>query len=767
MNHVTGGNMKKLFRCFIFVVACLSLFAGTALADGMIFPVDPEEPQPRFILRPTPQPVGNFTVPLSVTKHHVKVQINNLAAATQVDQKFYNHENRVIEGLYIFPLPISASISGFAMDVEGKMTQGELLDADKARKIYEDIVRQMRDPGLLEYMGQGVFKTRIYPINPLSEKSVKLSYQEALKMEAGLVRYVYPLNIEKYTQEGMKDVAIEAHIKSDLPIASVYSPTHKISVSRKSDREAVIGFEADNIRPDKDFVLYYSVARKDIAVTSLCHRPDPSEDGMFMLMLAPALKDQETRNPAVDVALAMDTSGSMAGKKIEQARKALEFCINSLSEGSNFLLCNFSTESEAYKGGLTRLTPETREGALNHIRNLEAMGGTNISEALEMSINALKKSESKNPRFIVFVTDGKPTAGQTDPEEILKLAASKNTDGIRVFTFGVGDQLNAELIDNLAEQNGGVSDYVSEEEDLEIKVSSLFSKLTYPVLTDIGLQFSNVEVSQIYPRKLTDVFKDSNILILGRYSKPGSALITLTGSIKGQPVKMEFEAEFPARENENAFVAKIWATRKIGFLLDQVRKNGADDELKNELITLAKRYGILTPYTSYLVLEDNDQLGPNLRQTMIPDSMPSAAFEESRAKYSMDRLQDMSDGAEAVGASREMNSLKTAAAPQSFASPVSQPVPHGTSSRTLKAPDQKEIDAKTFYLIDGCWVDSEIKAEKKRIIIKAWSEAYFKILRKYPELARYFSAGAKVAIKFNDQIIEVSPDAGEENNVDL
>lgn len=759
--------MKSLIRCYVFVVLCLHLFTGVALADGIILPIYPDEPQPRYIFVPPPRPVENFTVPLSVTKHHVKIEVNNLAASTQVDQKFYNHQNRVIEGLYIFPLPIGASISGFAMDVEGRMTTGELLDADKARKIYEDIVRQMKDPGLLEYMGQGVFKTRIYPINPLSEKSVKLSYQEALKMEGGLVRYVYPLNIEKYTQEAMKDVAIEAVIKSDLPIASVYSPTHKISVNRKSDREAVVGFEADDIRPDKDFVLYYSVARKDVAVTAISHRPDLSEDGTFMLMLAPALKDQDDKMPQIDVALAMDTSGSMAGKKISQAKKALEFCINSLSEGSNFLLCNFSTEAEAYKGGLTRVTPETREGALNHIKNLDAMGGTNISEALEMAISALNKSESKNPRFIVFVTDGKPTAGLTDPEEILKSVSAKNTENIRIFSFGVGDQLNAELIDNVAEQNGGVSDYVSEEEDLEIKISSLFSKLTHPVLTDVSLQFNNVEVSQIYPRKIHDVFKDSNILILGRYSKPGAARITLTGSIKGSPVKLDFEADLPERQNENAFVAKIWATRKIGFLLDQIRKNGSDEELKNEIITLAKRYGILTPYTSYLVLEDNEQLGPNLRSSMIPQSMPSAAFDEGKAKYSVDRLQSLSDGAEAVGASREMNSLKMAAEPQSYSMSPSQSRRDGHTNSGLKNPDQKQVDAKTFYLIDGKWVDSEIRDQKPQITIRSMSDAYFKLCGKYPELARFLSAGERVIVKFAGKIIEISPDNGEENNIDL
>lgn len=754
--------MKHCYRMFVFVALCLCMSGNALFADGMIFPIHEE----RIIFIPPSRPAENFTVPLSVNKHHVKIKINNLAATTDVDQTFFNHQNHTIEGLYIFPLPVNASISGFSMDVEGKMTSGELMDADKARKIYEDIVRQMRDPGLLEYMGHGVFKTRIYPIEGRSEKNVKIAYQEALKMEGGLVRYVYPLDIDKYTQDKMKDVAIEALVKSDLPISSVYSPTHKVSVHRKSDREVVVGFEAETHMPDKDFVLYYAVSSKDVSLTAINHRPDPSEDGTFMLMLAPALKDQDEKTPNVDVALVMDTSGSMAGKKIAQARKALEFCINSLSDGSNFILVNFATEAEAYKGSLTPMNKDTREGALNYIKNLDAAGGTNISEALELAINALNKSDSKNPKFIVFVTDGKPTAGLTDADEIIKLMASKNTESIRLFSFGIGDDLNAQLIDNLADENGGTSDYVSEEEDLEIKISALFSKLTHPVLTDVSLQFHNVEVSQIYPRKVGDVFKGSNILILGRYSKPGAARITLSGRLRDNVVKIDFETDFPEREGENAFVAKIWATRKIGFLLEQIRKNGADDELKTEIITLAKRYGILTPYTSYLVLEDNDRLGPNLRQTMIPDDMPSASFDEEKSRFSVQRLESLSDGADAVGASREMNSLKSAAAPQGFSPAVSRPGA-GASSRGIQAPISKEAAGKTFYFIDEKWIDSSIKAQKPEITIKAWSPAYFTLCQKYPELAKMLSLGEKVILIFKGKVIEISPDRGEEANIDL
>jgi Ca-activated chloride channel family protein len=749
--------MKKFLFKAIFVCFCLLMFANSIWADGMIFPIDPHDKirPDHIIFVPPSRPAENFTVPLSIKKHHVNFEIKNLAASTNVDQIFYNHENRTIEGLYIFPLPTGASISAFSMDIDGKMTKGELLDSDKARKIYEDIVRQMRDPGLLEYMGKGLFKTRIYPIAALSDKKVKIAYQEALKMEGNLVRYVYPLDIDRYSSEPMKDVMIQGVIKSEVPITSIYSPTHKISINRKSDREVVIGFEAESHKPEKDFVLYYAVSRKDLSVSVLSHRPDASEDGTFMLMLAPTIKSQQEKTPAIDVALVMDTSGSMAGKKFNQAQKALEFCINSLSNESSFFLCNFSTEADAYKHELTRINKDTREGALNHIKNLEALGGTNISEALEISIKALNKSDTGNPKFIVFVTDGKPTAGTTDPDDIVKEVEKANQNGIRIFTFGVGDNLNAQLIDNLAEENGGVSDYVSEDEDLEIKISALFSKLSHPVLTDVDLQFHNIEVSQIYPRKIHDLFRDSNIMILGRYSKPGAARITLTGTVKNERIKLDYEADFAEIERENAFVAKIWATRKIGFLLDQIRKNGTEEELKAEIIRLAKRYGILTPYTSFLVLEDQSPDRINLRQSMTPGSgISREEFKAASDRFSLKRLQSVDEGADAIGASREMNSMKMAAAPV-MARPSQVEARSG-----LKMPDIKEIEGKTFYHLDGKWVDSEVKDKPADKVVKTWSEAYFSMVKQFPVLARYFSLGEKVIVKFENKIIEINPSRG-------
>lgn len=760
--------MKRLFILCLVVSALLSAMGRPVWADGMIIPIDPEDPRrERVIFRP-PMPEQNFTVPLSVTRHRVIVEIKDIAASTKVDQAFYNHENRVVEGLYIFPLPVGASISGFAMDIEGKMTKGELLDADKARSIYENIVRQMRDPGLLEFFGTGIFKTRIYPIEPLKEKQVKIEYQEALRAEGNLVRYVYPLNIERFSQEPMKDVSIEIKLTSKTPITTIYSPTHSISIKKNGDYAATIGFEADSIRPDKDFVLYYALSQKDLSMSFLANRPDPSEDGSFMVMLAPRSELQQAAMPAIDVALVLDTSGSMAGAKMDQARKALEFCVNALKKGDRFNLITFSTDIDGYKNELMEMDDKTRAGALEYIKRLEPVGGTNISDALLKAIRQLKDKKADRPSFIVFVTDGKPTAGLTEPEEIIRELKSANDAKVRIFSFGVGDQLNAPLIDRIAEEHGGASDYVSESEDIEAKVSGLFSKLTHPVMTDVSLMFKNVDVSQIYPQKLPDIFKGSTVTVLGRYRGPGEALVTLTGSIDGKPVKLDYEASFPERETENGFVSRIWATRKIGFLLDQIRKNGADEELKNEIVTLAKRYGILTPYTSYLVVEDKDLPGPNLRRIMAPSpsaGAPGPFLEEAKGRF--DSLSSAQEGADAVSAAREMNVMKQAEAPMqtfsaggSSARATGRPSSAPTSMGGLKAPTSREIGDRTFYLIDEKWVDGSVSSEKADITIKAYSAAYFELSKKHPAINKYLALGDKLILKVEGKIVEISADRG-------
>ncbi|MBF0544109.1 MAG: VWA domain-containing protein [Candidatus Riflebacteria bacterium] len=739
------------------------LISTAAFSDGMIFPIHPDYPERMQIIFRPRTVEENFTVPLTVNKHHVKIEINDTAAQTQVDQVFFNNEPRVIEGLYIFPLPIGASISGFSMDIEGKLTKGELLEADKARKIYEDIVRQMRDPGLLEFMGTGIFKTRIYPIEANSEKKIKLSYQETLKSEGNLIRYVYPLKIDKFSQEPMKEVMIEAKIKSKTPITSIYSPTHKIVVKKDGQFDATVSFEIEKLKPEKDFVLYYGISTKEVGVSLLANRPDSTEDGHFMLFVTPRDQSQENAIGSKSIAFVVDTSGSMAGEKINQTKKALEYCVKSLKDDDSFFLESFATEANPYKNEFLQASDAIKKGALNYIKNLEAAGGTNISEALLTAFKALEKKEEKRPSFIVFLTDGSPTAGLTEVEEILKVIKESNSKKTRIFVFGVGDTVNTSLLDRLAEETGGTSDYVSEGEDIEVKISDLFNKLTHPVMTDVSLEVKNIDVKQIYPRALSDLFKGASLTLLGRYSNSGKAQISLSGKIGENNVKMTYEAEFPESESANPFIPKLWATRKIGYLLEQIKKNGSNDELKNELISLAKRYGILTPYTSFLVLEDKTQNGPDLRRVMVPNEPSGRFYSEEKAKFDMGRFQTNGEGADAVDASREMSAMKSAAAPSQVTDSLSSGFsgrirnsPSKSTSNSIQKPVSKEIDDKTFFLIEGKWIDSVVKDQTPKLKIKVYSDEYFEFLKKNPLASKFVSIGDNLILMINGEVIEIS-----------
>ncbi len=752
--------LKKVFRvlCLLLVCSALPLWA-----DGMIFPVDPENRE-MFIRRPRPMDTSGV-VPLSVTYHKVSVDIKEAAASTKVDQAFYNHEPRTVEGVYIFPLPVGASISGFAMDIEGRMTKGELMDSDKARQIYEDIVRSMKDPGLLEFMGTGLFKTRIYPIEGLKEKKVKLEYQEALRVEGNLIRYVYPLNIEKYLQEPMKSVNIDVTIQSKAPITTVYSPTHKVAVKKTDDNHYTVSFESEKMRPDKDFVLYYAVAKKDLSISTIFNRSDTTEDGTFMVMLSPRPDLQEKATMKKNIALVFDTSGSMAGDKIEQARRALEFCVKAMKQGDGFHLVLFSSDVNPYKPEVLDFNNEVRENALQYIKGMEPAGGTNISEALVSSLKALQKKGADTPAYIFFMTDGAPTLGTIETNDLLKEVKAANPMKARLFVFGVGDTVNTQLLDRLAEENGGTAEYVSEKEDIEEKVSSLFSKMSYPAMTDVELSVQNVDVNQVYPQKIPDLFKGSSLMVLGRYKKGGEALVRLTGKIGGEPVKFDYEASFPERENENGFVSRIWATRKIGYLLDQIRKSGDSEEVRTEIVKLAKRFGILTPYTSYLVLEDNAAIpGPRLRQALGPMDDMGGRFEEERDRFSPQSLKSESTGANAFDSAVEMKAMRESAAPAPSMSAgggfSGRLRGSSASDKMLSKLVTRDIEDRTFYLIDGRWEDSRIKESKADVTVKAYSSAYFELIKRFPEVRKFLALGEKVLVAVGEKVVEISPDSG-------
>src|SRR5918993_1019883 len=366
-------NQRVTPACLAFLL--LAALAQPALADGLI-----------IIDRPPRAVPGHFPfAPLEVAYHRVNVSIDDQVATTSVDQEFRNTGGARLEGTYMFPLPDGAAIDKFSMDIDGKEMEAELLPADKARAIYEDIVRRHKDPALLEYVGKGAFRVRIFPIEPNSTKRVRLKYTQLLKSDSGLVEYTYPLNTEKFSSRPLKDVSVKVELACKRAIKSVYSPSHSVEIRRHGDRGASIGYEERDARPDTDFKLIFSRTDDPVGIDLLTYRTSPDE-GYFLLLASPGMDEAGKTVQNRDICFVLDTSGSMAGPKMEQAKRALTFCLANLNPGDRFEVVRFSTEAEGLFNGLVAADREHVTKAQEFVDAMKPIGGTAIDDALAKAI---------------------------------------------------------------------------------------------------------------------------------------------------------------------------------------------------------------------------------------------------------------------------------------------------------------------------------------------------------------------------------------------
>jgi len=717
------------------------LLAKLALADGIIIipPIPPHPPRPH---PPLPRPVPQVT-PLEIRVHRATVEITEGQAITRVDQVFYNPNNMQLEGTYLFPLPEEAAISKFSMFIDGKETPAELLDRDQARKIYEDIVRTMRDPALLEYVDRRTFRACVFPIPPNGEKRIKLEYSEPLPLDAGVRTYRYPLATEKFSGKPLKEATIEVSIRSKLPIKSIVSPSHKVDVTQKSDYEARVGYEAHDTLPDKDFVLYITVSKADFGLHLVSYR-EKGEDGYFLAMISPGMEVETEKVIEKDIVLCLDTSGSMGEQdKIGQARSTLKFCLRSLNPGDRFAIVDFATTARTFREELVPATEDNVRAALAYVDQLQARGGTAIYEALETALK-MAPTAGERPFMVVLITDGRPTVGPQDTEQIIQGIKKSLRSHTRIFTLGVGHDVNTHLLDRLAEENRGTRGYILPGENLEEKVSAFYRKIASPVLADLKLEFRNIQVTEVYPRTLGDLFRGSQLTVVGRYSGSGDRAIVLSGTVGGKARQFTYEAKFAEEDTTHEFLPRYWATKKIGYLLDEIRLRGEHKELKDEIVRLSKKFGIMTPYTSFLVVEDAKQ---RVAAGQPVPTAPAARFLEERHREAIMRAADAvraESGAGAVRFSLEARKMQAEgfAAPEEFL---------GASAREVVV----QVGAQTFYKRDGVWVISSYVEGKPTLRVNFLSDEYFALARKSPTLARAFALGERVIAEWEGKFYEV------------
>ena len=760
----------------LFGVVALPCFgAGLIIVDDTSWRPGPWPPMlPPHWPPPFPPPRPYAFAPLDVDYVKVHTRISDQVAVTSVDQEFYNPNPARLEGTFVFPVPKGAHIDKFTMEIDGKQVEAELLSADKARRIYEDIVRKLKDPALLEYAGRDIFKVRIFPIEPNSKKRITLSYTELLKADDGLVSYVLPLNTEKFSAKPIRNVSVQVDLETKRPLKSIYSPSHSVEVKRHGADRATAVYEATDVRPDTDFALYFAPEKDEIGVNLLTHR-QADDVGYFLLLASPGVDVKERQVVMKDIAFVLDTSGSMAGKKLDQAKKALQFCVENLNDGDRFEIIRFSTEVEPLFDKLVSATKSNRAKADDFIKDLRPMGGTAIDDALRKAL-ALRPGGEDRPFVVIFLTDGRPTIGTTDEEQIITNVKKENDGRTRIFCFGIGTDVNTHLLDRITEDTRAVSQYVLPEEDLEVKVSSFFSKIKEPVLANPTLHFGgDIRATKLYPSPLPDLFKGEQLVLVGRYSGKGDAAVTVEGAVNGTPRKFTYEVSFPEEASRNEFIPRLWATRRVGYLLDEIRLHGENAELRDEVTELARKYSIVTPYTAYLILEDETH-----RNVPMPmRSLQSFDGDRNARKEAAQAWSDFKDergGAAGVAGARYGLALKSAnaAAPAAASSVLESrqalglagtPAPSTTASpveqsreRLVQYSQQGQFVAgKSFFQNGQQWTDSAVQKQTnaKRVRIQFGSVEYFDLVAKQPKALPWLALGQNVQFVLNDTVYDI------------
>ena len=709
----------------------------------------------------------------------VDARVRDQVAEVQVSQTFHNPGSAVLDAEYLFPMPDEGAIQNFVLLVDGKELPGRLLPKEEARRIYEEVVRTKRDPALLEYMGYGLFRTSVFPIPPGADRKVTLRYTQLCRRDRDVVQLDYPFGTQKFTAKPIERLALTAHITSRDPIKSVYSPTHEASVERSGDHEATIKLEQHGVIPTADFRVVYTLSEGAVGATVLSYRPSESEDGYFLVLASPQVKTADAKPAPKTVVFVLDRSGSMSGKKIEQAKKAIHFVLDNLREGDTFNVIVYDDRVETYKPELQRYSAETRAEAVRWVDNIQAGGSTNIDGALKTALGLL--TDDSRPNYLLFMTDGLPTVGEQRETAIAANAAAANKVHARIFAFGVGFDVNARLLDRLSGGSGGVSEYVKPDDDIETHVARFYGKFTSPVLSGIQIGLSGTDVNRTYPRDIPDLFDGGQLVWVGRYRQGGKTTLKLTGKVNGEARSFEFAAELAGSSSGTNydFVEKLWAVRRVGFIIDQIDMHGANKELTDELVALSMQHGILTPYTSFLA-DERVPLGARAENTrkaeeslerlssvdgaagvnqraakqrlLSAERLPAAALpsaaEESKAAGGV--------AAKSAGGARRRSGEGRMMGMATRGAVVIQDA-EGTESVVSTV---RQVGTKTFYNKGDHWVDSAVKPEDetKATRVEQFSDAFFKLARKQSaELNQYLTFDEPVIVELSGTVYRFEP----------
>jgi Ca-activated chloride channel family protein len=684
----------------------------------------------------------------------VRVDLADRVLRYEITETFVNRGSRIGEADFMFPLPKGAAFQDLKLSINGEMVAGETMSADRARQIYEEIVRRQRDPALLEWMGYGLLRARIFPIAPGEQKKVVVRFQTVAPREGDALRVDYfrgmRTNQRQLNQEPEGRTSFVLTYPNDPMYGTAYSPTHSIFEQRYGSDDSSEGnasfassYRGSTRRVEVrdargEVTLLIPIRRSSSAAISLLTNAPGNGDGFALITLSPPAV--RPRPVPRDVTFVIDVSGSMSGQKIEQARAAGKQLLGTLSPMDRFRLIDFSSDVRTFRDNYSSATRENIRAAERYLDQLDAQGSTNISGALDEALST-PVQEGRLP-IILFLTDGQPTVGERDAS-VIGSNVAKQRGSRRLFTFGVGADLNVSLIEQLALEGRGTASFVRPEESVERAVGIVASRLTSPLVTDVRVHADGVRLLKMHPSGPVDIFAGEDLVLLARYDGSGNAVLRFDGQTTNGPVSWSTRVNFPDRSRENPFVARLWATQRVGYLSAEKRKHGGSQEIDDEIRDLGDRFGIPTEFSSYLVVEPGMNRpilgsGAQLGQVVVTGAGATRAAAPAAVQF---------EAAKSASAQRSATNLSAADSAVGMAGFSGG----RTSGRVTRAGNV------TFVLRDNVWTDVRYRQTGTVLRVKPFSDAYFKLIELLPDLREPFSVGERAIVAGRNMAIELTP----------
>lgn len=686
--------------------------------------------------------VASYTVKFS----DVSVNVEDAGASLTIRETIVGPE-KPVNAICLVPLPKGVSGGGAAISVNGRLAQRSFesvryLDAEAAQQLYEAIAKQTGSVEIVALSGQPAL---LVPEVMLERRmEVVVSFTAPVRNSEGVSSIVCPMPSTEWSAEPVSRVTLTATVNSSKPLRAMFSPSHEATVVRNGLHDAVVRVKASDLISSDEFRLCWVADKSDLGLRVLAYRENDEEGGYFLLVGNPTGSDKGEQSIDKDIIFVLDTSGSMRGEKIEQCRAAIEYCLTQLNPGDRFNIVTFGTEVASFRQTPVPRSSKTSAAAQSFVESIIARGRTNIGGALAKSLAG--EPQPGRPRIVIFLTDGTPTAGEQNADKILKNIPQWNTSNSRVFVVGVGDDVNAHLLDKLAESTNGTSEYITPEEEIDVKVATLYDRLSHPVLTNVKVDFGELATDSVYPKMLPALFKASEFMIFGRYRGGGRHSVSVSGLLNGVETKYTRTTDFPqdATDDSYEFVAPLWAARNIGFLLQEIRLHGENEELLKEVVRLSKKFGIVTEYTEFL-----GSIGGGALST-------AAILNESRTRVA--RANQFRSGRWAVQQARNDRDLQTKMVVGNAAN-----VYLDRRGKKVGRENVYQLGARCFYLNNGQWCDAEEIGNRKTRVVKLFSEDYFKLLREHPEFAKAQKLGWAMSVNVGDERVVIEKEGKQQS----